>query len=187
MSFGGSAQKSSSTQNTTQTYTPSGEFLNLVQPGLSSAMGLMGNYRRTSGEDVNQYLNPYLGQVADVTSQQIGRSRDIAANNLDAQAAKAGAFGGSGWGLLRGENQRAYADAEAQALAGINAGGYNTALQAAMGENQNASAYDLNALQTYLSGLGLLGNWGTSTGTANTKSKGMGLNFGFTYGGGGGS
>lgn len=188
LSFGGNKSKSSSTQNSVQSYTPNQEFLNLVQPGLNSALGLMGNYQRTSADDVSGFLNPYLGQVADVTSQQIQRSRDVTGNNLDAQAAKAGAFGGSGWGLLRGENNRAYADAEASALAGINANGYNTALQAAMGENQNASGYDLNALQTYLSGLGLLGNWGTQTGTQTGTQRGSGMNFGasYIYGGGGG-
>lgn len=181
LSFGGNKQQS--TSNQTQSYRPSDEFLGLVRPGLDSAMGLMGNFKTTSAGDVNQFLNPYLGQVADTTSQQLMRSRDIMGNNLDAQAAKAGAFGGTGWGLLRGENNRAYADAEGQALAGINASGYNTALQAALGQNQASSNFDLNALQGYLGGLGLLGNWGSSTG--NTTQKGSGLNFGgsFSYGG----
>jgi hypothetical protein len=187
MSFGlsGSREKSRQEQSTTQTYTPNQGFLDRVNPGLDSAMGLMGNYRQTSQADIDRFANPYLSQVGDATSAALMRSRDVTGNNLDAQAAKAGAFGGTGWGLLRGENNRAYADAEASALAGINANGYQNALGAAMGENANSNQFDMGALQTYLSGLGLLGNWGTTTGNALTKGTGsqIGATASFKYGG----
>lgn len=179
-SLGGSKQKQtqSQTENSTSTFTPNAQFLDMTQNGLSSALGLMGNYGVTGKADVANYLNPYQ----DTISAGIRRAGDIAANNNDAQAAAAGAFGGSGWGLLRGETARGYADAEANALAS----GYNTALQAAMQERGNAANYDMGALQTYLSGLGLLGNWGTTTssGTSSGKSSGTKLGFeaGFKYG-----
>lgn len=179
-SLGGSKQKQtqSQTENSTSTFTPNQQFLDMTQGGLSSALGLMGNYGVTGKADVANYLNPYQ----DTISAGIRRSGDIAANNNDAQAAAAGAFGGSGWGLLRGETARGYADAEANALAS----GYNTALQAAMQERGAAANYDMGALQTYLSGLGLLGNWGTTTssGTSSGKSSGTKLGFeaGFKYG-----
>lgn len=182
LNFGGNKQKSS--QNSVQSFAPSPEFLNLVQPGLDRSLGLIGNYQRTTADDISGFMNPYLDQVAATTSQQIQRSRDITGNNLDAQAARAGAFGGTGWGLLRGENNRAYADAEAGALASINAGGFNAALQAALGENQAASGYDMNALNSYLGGLGLLSNWGTTTGNTQNRGSNMGFNLGFKYGGG---
>lgn len=173
-SLGGSKQKSSQnqTQNSTSTFTPNQQFLNQVQSGVGSAMGLMGGYDRTTGADVSNYLNPYMDTITD----GLARQSQIAGNVNDAQAAAAGAFGGLGWGLLRGETQRGYADAQAGALAQ----GYNTAQQAAIGENQAAQNYDLQALQTYLSGLGLLGNWGTTTssGTSSGTSKGSGMNFG---------
>ena len=176
-SLGGSKQKSSQTSSQTSSYTPSSEFLGMVQPGLNTALGLIGSYSPTSAESVSSYLNPYM----DTVSQGIRRQADIAANNADAQAAAAGAFGGSGWGLLRGETERAYADAEANARANA----YNTALQTAVGENQASQAYDLNALQSYLSGLGLLGNWGTTTGSSSgtTRGSNIGFNAGFKYGG----
>jgi hypothetical protein len=187
MSFGlsGSREKSRQEQNSTQTYTPNAQFLGQTQQGLDRAMGLMGNYQQTSQEDINRFANPYLSQVGDATSAALMRSRDVTGNNLDAQAAKAGAFGGTGWGLLRGENNRAYADAEAQALAGINANGYQNALGAAMGENAASNQFDMGALQTYLQGLGLLGNWGTTTGNALTKGTGsqIGATASFKYGG----
>lgn len=179
-SFGGNKQKQSSQTsenfNQSSTFNPNQQFLNMTQGGLNQALGLIGNYGTTGQADVENYLNPYM----DTISAGIQRSGQIAANQNDAQAAAAGAFGGTGWGLLRGETARGFADAEAQARAQ----GYNTALQAAMGERANAAQFDMNALQTYLSGLGLLGNWGTTTtsGTSSGQSSGKskGMNFGIT-------
>lgn len=179
-SLGGNKQKQSSqtneAMNQTSTFNPNAQFLNMTQGGLDKALGLMGNYGQTTGEDVQNYLNPYQ----DTINAGIRRSGQIAANNNDAQAAAAGAFGGTGWGLLRGETQRGFADAEANALAQ----GYGQAQQAAMSERANAANYDMGALQTYLSGLGLLGNWGTTntsgTSTGSSKGKSSGLNFGLT-------
>lgn len=177
-SLGGNKQKSSQqtnqTTNETSTFAPNQQFLNMTQGGLDRALGLMGGYGRTSGADVQGYLNPYM----DTVSHGIQRQAGIAANNVDAQAAKAGAFGGTGWGLLRAETQRGYADAEAQAQAQA----YNTALSAAMGENQAAQNYDLNALQTYLGGLGLLGNWGTTNRSGTSSGSSTGKTSGFNWG-----
>lgn len=183
LSFGGSKSKgreeSTQTMNETSTFTPNQQFLDMTQGGLQQALGLMGGYGQTTGADVANYLNPYQ----DTINAGIRRSGEIAGNNNDAQAAAAGAFGGSGWGLLRGETQRGFADAEAQALAQ----GYNTAQQAAMSERANSANYDMGALQTYLSGLGLLGNWGATntsgTGTGLSKTSGYNLGFSGTYGG----
>lgn len=175
-SLGGSKQKSSQTTNQsgTQTFTPNAQYLNMVQVGTNQALGLIGGYDRTTPEQIQAVYNPYM----DTVSAGIQRQAGIAANNNDAQAAAAGAFGGTGWGLLRAETARGYADAEAQAQAQA----YDRALGAAMNENAASQAYDLNALQTYLSGLGLLGNWGTTTssGTSNSKGKSSGFNWGLT-------
>lgn len=179
----GSATKARKEENTSQTYTPNSQFLNLTQSGLDKSLGLMGNYHPTGQAQIDSFANPYLSQVGQATSDALHRSRDVQGNSLDAQAAKAGAFGGSGWGLLRGENNRGFADAEASALAGINANGYQSALTAAQGENANSNQFDLNALQTYLQGLGLLGNWGTTTGTGLTKQTGTAIGASGTYGG----
>ena len=185
LSFGGSKQKSRTEENTSQTYTPNSQFLDMTQGGLNKSLGLIGNYHPTTQAQIDGFANPYLAQVGQATSDALHRSRDVQGNSLDAQAAKAGAFGGSGWGLLRGENNRGFADAEASALAGINANGYQSALTAAQGENANSNQFDMNALQTYLQGLGLLGNWGTTTGTGLTKQTGSSLTASgsYTYGG----
>lgn len=174
-SLGGSKEKSrqETVQNTNQTSTfnPNQQFLDMTQTGLNSALGMMGGFNRTTGADVQGYLNP----MQDTISAGIRRSGDIAANQNDAQAASAAAFGGTGWGLLRGETARGFADAEAASRAQ----GYNTALQAAMGENAAGHQFNQNALQTYLSGLGLLGNWGTTNTTGNMTGLNKGTASGF--------
>lgn len=185
LSFGGSKQKQqqsqSQTTNETSRFTPDQSVVDMTNSGLARTLGLVGGYQRTSPQDIAGFLNP----MQDTINAGVQRQARIAGNSVDGQAAAAGAFGGSGWGLLRGETERAYADATAQATAQ----GYGTALNAAMGDNQNASAYDLNAIQTYLQGLGLMGNWGTTnaTGTSSGTSKGsgskMGFEAGFKYGG----
>ena len=177
-SFGGNKQKQSSQTsenfNQSSTFNPNQQFLNMTQGGLNQALGLIGNYGTTGQADVENYLNPRQ----DVINANLARQAAVAGNSVDAQAAAAGAFGGTGWGLLRGETNRGFADASALSAAQ----GYDTALQAAMGERANSAQFDMNALQTYLSGLGLLGNWGTtntsgtSSGTSSGKSSGM--NFG---------
>lgn len=182
LSFGGSKQKSRQEEATTQTYTPNSAFVGGVQNLLGQAGGMQ--YNPLTQSNIDAMANPYLAQVGANTSSQIARSRDIQGNNLDAQAAKAGAFGGSGWGLLRAESNRGYADAEANALANLNAQGYESSRNAAMAENQNANQFELSKLLAQLQGYGLL-NYGTTSGTGLTKSSGSGMNAGasFTYGG----
>lgn len=180
LNFGGNKQKQSQQTsqnfNQTSTFNPNQQYLDMTQGGLNQALGLVGGYRPTTGEDINRFMNPYM----DTVSSGIQRAGNIAANQNDAQAAAAGAFGGTGWGLLRGETARGYADAEANARAG----GFNTALQAAMGENAAAQNFDLNAMQTYLSGLGLLGNWGTTTSSGTSAGTSSGKSSGMNFGGG---
>lgn len=177
-SLGGNKQKTNQTSNEsmnqTSTFNPNQQFLDMTQTGLNQSLGLMGNYGQTTGADVANYLNPNL----DYQYGQIARQGDISANNINAQAAAAGAMGGSGWGLMRRGNEENMLLAQ-QAAAG---NAYGAAQQAAMGERANAAQYDMGALQTYLSGLGLLGNWGTTntsgTSTGTTKGKTSGFNFG---------
>lgn len=181
MSFSLGGSKTKQQQQSTETYTPNAGFVS----GVNNAIGQLGalNYQPTTQAQIDGFANPYLSQVGDATSAQLMRSRDITGNNLDAQAAKAGAFGGTGWGLLRGENNRGYADAEAQALAGINAGGYDRALGAAQTESQAQNAFQLQQLMSQLEGFGLL-NYGTTNSTGKSSGSGISAQAGFKYGGG---
>lgn len=194
LNFGGSKQKSRqeeiTNQNTTQTFTPDAGFFNLLNPALASASGLMSRgYQGVTPEQIASFQNPYTQSVIDSTVGNIRRQGDIAANDVNSRAAAAGAFGGSGWGLLRAENERGVNDAIASTTANLNSQGYSQALAAAMAENQNRAQFDLNSLGAYGSLLGLLGGWGTTTGNTYgnnlIKSSGSGFNASgsFKYGG----
>jgi len=181
MALGLSKNSSKTRQETSgsETYTPNAGFTSGVQGLLNNASGM--TYSPTTQGQIDSFANPYLDQVGQNTSRQLMRSRDITGNTLDGQAAAAGAFGGSGWGLLRGENNRAYADAESNALANINANGYQSALTAAQGENQSANQFSLSSLLAQLQGYGLL-NYGTTTTNGLTKGKGTSIGITGSYG-----
>lgn len=71
------------------------------------------------------YMSPYMQNVVDVQQQQAKRQAAIAQQSLAAQAARAGAFGGSGAML-----QRAQANAQLQRdLQGLQAAGLQSAYQ----------------------------------------------------------
>lgn len=185
LSFGGKKEKSTTNQNTTQTYTPDAGYLGMVNGLLGDARGIGNSYEPLTTEKINSFANPYIDEVGGQISSQLGRSRDLQANQLSGQAAAAGAFGGSGWGLLQGENTRSYADAEAQALTGLRASAYDRATQTAQSEEERRMQAAMASIQAQLGGLGLLSNWGTTTGNMAGKTSGtsFGVNGSFKYGG----
>jgi hypothetical protein len=72
-----------------------------------------------------KYMSPYMQNVVDVQSQQAARQAGIAAQGQQAQAARSGAFGGSGDYLMRSQGN---ADLQRN-LANIQATGSQTAYQ----------------------------------------------------------
>ena len=75
------------------------------------------------------YTNPFQQAVIDQTMQELNKQAEIQQNNLAAQAVGAGAFGGSRFGVQAAELANAQQDAQAQALAQLNAQNYMQALQ----------------------------------------------------------
>lgn len=184
-SLGGSKQKETGykQENTVQSYTPDAGFMALLNPALQQAQGTINQgYQGVTPGQIAGFQDPYTQSVIDTTVSGINRQGAMVRDMTDAKAAAAGAFGGSGWGRLRAENERAIGDQVASTTAGLNSQAYQTALAAAMGESQNKASFDLNSLGAYGSLLGLLGSWGTSTGQATGTSKGTssGLNWGLT-------
>jgi len=122
-----------------------------------------------TGANVQQYMNPYMQNVVERQQQDAQRQADIARQTQGAQAARAGAFGGSGNMLannqLNAQLARQKGDIQAQGL--------NTAYNQAMGQfntsqGQNQAAAQLNAQQgQFGAGLGLQGLQTALTG-ANT-------------------
>ena len=138
------------------------------------------------------YMSPYMQNVVDVQSQQARRQADISAQTQQAQAARAGAFGGA-----RDYISRAQGNADLQrTLAGIQATGSQNAFQQGMQQfnaeqGANQAAANLNAqqgqfgaglgiqgLQTALTGANTLGNLGQQQYTQNVGAANLQNQFG---------
>ena len=125
---------------TTGTYQPMPmqpqQGFNVGQAAAGALQGAIGGTQRAMQAplQVGAYMNPYQQEVIDRTQADIERQRQMAANQLGAQATAARAFGGSrqgvAEGVLAGEFGRMGADIAAQQRAS----GYNQALQAAMAD-----------------------------------------------------
>jgi hypothetical protein len=112
-----------------------------------------------TGANVEQYMNPYMQNVVERQQQDATRQAAIAQQAQGAQAARSGAFGGSGDYLMRGQA----AGNLARQKGDIQAQGLNNAYQQAMNQfntsqGQNQAAAQLNAQQgQFGAGLGLQG------------------------------
>jgi hypothetical protein len=84
--------------------------------------------------NVQAFMNPYQQQVIDESLRQINRQGDIARQNLQAQAVRAGAFGGSREGVQRAELERGLSEQRNAAITNALAQGY----QGALGQSQQA-------------------------------------------------
>ena len=115
----------------------------------------------------NQYMNPFMQNVVDIQQREAQRQADIAGTGRNAQAVKAGAFGGSRQGIMDAEAARNLAiqqgDIQAQ---GLNQaynqaqGQFNTERQLAEQSSQYGAGLGLQGLQTAIQGAGQLGNLG---------------------------
>ena len=111
----------------------------------------------------NTMLNPYMQNIVERQQADARRQGDIAAQIQGAQAARSGAFGGSGDYLMRGQARNNLARQQGD----IQAQGLNTAYNQAMGQYNIQN--QLNAQQQqYGAGLGLQGLQ-----TAMTGAKGL--------------
>ena len=144
----------------------------LMGAGIGQLLGGSGQYDPRS---VAAFMNPYQQQVVDATMQEINRQRDLTAQQMSAQAVRAGAYGGSRQAVQQAELERNTAQLRNQAIAGLMSQGYTQAQaqsQAAFEEQQRrqqqagqgigqqaALAGQLATQQTQLgqSGAGLLG------------------------------
>jgi len=109
---------------------------NVNQAAAGALQGAIGGTQRAMQAplQVGAFMNPYQQEVIDRTQADIERQRQMASNQLGAQATAARAFGGSrqgvAEGVLAGEFGRMGADIAAQQRAS----GYNQALQSAMAD-----------------------------------------------------
>lgn len=87
--------------------------------------------------DIGQYQNPYTQQVIDANTADIMRGAQMGMNQLDYQAGRAGAFGGSRHGVAISELGRGVAEQIGQQSAGLRQAGFQTAQQMAQQDIQN--------------------------------------------------
>jgi len=59
-----------------------------------------------TGQEVSQYMSPYMQQVVDIQQREAQRQADVAGQQLSAQAVGAGGFGGSRQAILEAEAAR---------------------------------------------------------------------------------
>lgn len=129
-----------------------------LQRGIGSLSGAAGGYDPRMGQ---AFMNPYLQDVIGQSLQEINRQGDIARQNLQAQAVRAGAFGGSREGVQRAELERGLSQTRNQAILSALQQGYGAAQQQAQQafeqqqQRQLAMAQGLGSLGTQLGNLGI--------------------------------
>jgi hypothetical protein len=106
------------------------------------------------------FMNPYQQQVIDESIRQINRQGDISRQNLQAQATRAGAFGGSREGVQRAELERAISEQRNAAIVGGLSQGYNQASSQAQQAFEQQQARQLQQAQGLQGAAGLQGQFG---------------------------
>ena len=122
------------------------------------------------GQTAQNYMNPYMQNVVDIQQREAQRQADIAGTGRNAQAVKAGAFGGSRQGVMDAEAARNLAIQQGDIQArGLNQaytqaqGQFNTEQQLAEQAGQYGAGLGLQGLQTAIQGAGQLGNLGNQS------------------------
>ncbi len=95
-----------------------------------AAAGETGAYTPASGDVMQQYMTPYLQGALQPQYDAANRQAQIAAQNLQSQYGKAGAYGGSRQGVAEAELQRGLLDR----MAGITGTGYQQAFEQAQNQ-----------------------------------------------------
>ena len=128
-----------------------------------------------TGNNVKAYMSPYMQNVVERQQADAQRQSLIAQQTQDAQAARSGAFGGSGFQLMRGQA----AGNLARQKGDIQAKGLQDAYTQAMGQfnqsqAQNLAGQQLNAQQQQFgAGLGLQGLQTAMTGAKSLADIGQ--------------
>lgn len=186
LSIGGGKNKSKQTDkiDQTQVSTLSDRAAGMITDQVGNLRGQQ--YGRFDPASVDQFLNPRKQQVIDATLRQADYADQVAANRQKDAFAKAGAFGDNRRGIYEAELQGQQSRDRASLIAGLESDAYDKAQGTAVGENQNANAYNLNVQQLISQLISQFGNEGTTrtTGTNTSKKSGSAVNAGFTYGGG---
>lgn len=77
--------------------------------------------------NIKQYMNPYIDEVVNTSLNDIDRARVLQQQQVNAQAASRGAYGGSRQAIAEAENNRNFTDQFARTAAELRARGFDTA------------------------------------------------------------
>lgn len=109
---------------------PSGGGMGLNNPYNQASMAQMGalsTYSNPAAAAANM-MNPYNQQVVDATLRDVGNASQMAMNNLDAQAQRAGAFGGSRHGIAMAELGKGFNQQALDQVSRLRQQGYNQSM-----------------------------------------------------------
>ena len=146
--------------NQAQPYYDAGAALTMAGSGSADPTAL-------TGQDINQYLSPYLGTVVGNTSNLLNQQYGQAQTGALGSAITSGAFGGDRAGVAAANLQQQQSLAYGNTIGGLLNTGYNTALSTA----QQQQGVDLSAKQADLARLSSAGQQIAGLGTgAQTAS-----------------
>ena len=129
-----------------------------VGSGISALSGAYGGYDPNMGM---AFMNPYNQAVIQESLREINRQGDLSRQNLQTQAVRSGAFGGSREGVQRAELERGLSQTRNQAILGGLQQGYGAAQQQAQQafeqqqQRQLAVGQGIGSLGTQLGNLGV--------------------------------
>ena len=95
-----------------------------AQQALTSGLGFL------HPDSIQRFQDPFQDQVIDVAMRELNRQADLRRAGADAQAVKAGAFGGSREGVQRAETERGLQQVKSDTLSKLLSQGFGQALKA---------------------------------------------------------
>jgi len=132
-----------------------------AQGTLGQGIGaLQGAAQMYNPSGVQKFMNPYQQQVIDESIRQINRQGDMSRQNLQAQATRAGAFGGSREGVQQAELERGLSEQRNAAIVGGLSQGYNQAAAQAQQAFEAQQGRQLAQAQGLQGAAGLQGQFG---------------------------
>jgi hypothetical protein len=128
-----------------------------------AAQGTLGATQPIGQQQISQYMNPFMNVALQGQLDEMNRQAQIQGQGLQAQAVKAGAFGGTREGIQRAELGRNLAQTQNQAIANAMQQGYGQALSTAQQQQQ-----------AQMAGYNQLGNIGQGIGSLAAQQFGVG-------------
>jgi hypothetical protein len=159
-----------------------GEALGQFYGASNVAQGAMQGYDPRSAE---QFMNPYQQQVIDQAMRNINRQGDIARQNMQGQAVRAGAFGGSREGIQRAELERGLSETRNNSIIQALQQGYGAAQQQAQQAFEAQQGRQLKGAETLGDlgkGIGAIGGQYANLGAQQQALGQTDVNFGFGLG-----